>query len=503
MTANLLLKNAHVIDPAQGLDGVMDVAVVDGLVAGIGQDLSAPAGADVLDLTGRYLSPGWIDIHVHAYGSLGFGDADSIGIYQGVTSFVDAGGTGVGTLDECMALCEGMATRLYAGPLIYPMGIVGLDYVETGEDVLTIEATGLQPWRDWIARHPGLLRYVKAAAYSPQGAVPIGLARDRARQLGLPLYLHIGENYDYPDLQSPFEEAFRLLERGDIVTHCYHGANDSVLDKQGLLRPAVKAAMARGVLFDVGFGAYGFSWEVAQKALAQGLRPTFISSDLQQFNVLNPVHSLANVMSICHALGLPLAEVIAGVTSGPATHLDLAGRAGALRPGMPADITVFSLEAREAELNDGFLRKRKVGTHFAPLMAFRDGLRFDCDLLRAQDERNWFMQVCEDAVPSAAASLSHAQLEFLGALATALEPLDWTMSVGRTLSLSQATLLQETFHAVRREQELPLLPALNAVYDAFLEHRLPMQVGLLLVRIERSLVLARLREVAAGAAIAA
>jgi dihydroorotase len=499
----LILKNAYVIDSAQGIDGVTDVAIADGKIAWVGAGVAAD-GAQVMDLAGRYLSPGWIDIHVHAYGTLGFGDPDRIGIYQGVTSFIDAGGTGINTLDECMALMDGVKTGLYAGPLIFPFGIVGLDYLEQQVDFESIEQTGVQPWLDWMASHPGLLRFLKATCYSPIGMPPIDIAKKYARRLGLPLYLHIGENYDWPDLESPFEHAFGVLEAGDIVTHCYHGANDRVLDRQGVLRPCVKSAMERGVLFDIGFGSYGFSWETAEKALAQGLRPHFISSDLQQFNVLHPVFSLANVMSICMALGLPLQEVIAAVTATPAGKLKLGDRAGSLRPGLPADITVFSLEAGRFELADGFKRKRTIETRFCPVMAFKDGVRFDSDLLLAQDERNWFMQVMEDEVPAAATQLSPPQLIFIEAFAQALQAHRWEVTPPLQLSLPDATRLQDCFNAVRRESGLPLKDALNAVYDCFLDSRFPMQIGLFMVRLDRGFALSRLQEVASRcAAIAA
>ena len=93
MSATIVLKGAHVIDPSQGIDRIADVLVVDGKIGAVG-DVAVPPGAEVIDLAGHYISPGWIDLHVHAYGTLGFANPDSIGVYQGVTSFVEAGGPG-------------------------------------------------------------------------------------------------------------------------------------------------------------------------------------------------------------------------------------------------------------------------------------------------------------------------------------------------------------------------------------------------------------------------
>jgi len=62
---NLLIKGGRVIDPSQGLDDTLDLVVENGLVKEIGKGLAAPAGAEVIDATGKYVVPGLIDMHVH------------------------------------------------------------------------------------------------------------------------------------------------------------------------------------------------------------------------------------------------------------------------------------------------------------------------------------------------------------------------------------------------------------------------------------------------------
>jgi dihydroorotase len=62
---NLLIKGGRVIDPSQNIDGVLDVAVENGLIKEIGTGLAAPAGAETIDAVGKYVVPGLIDMHVH------------------------------------------------------------------------------------------------------------------------------------------------------------------------------------------------------------------------------------------------------------------------------------------------------------------------------------------------------------------------------------------------------------------------------------------------------
>ena len=56
-----IFKGARVIDPARGVDAVMDIGVAEGRVVDPGQI----ANPEVVDLSGKILSPGFIDLHVH------------------------------------------------------------------------------------------------------------------------------------------------------------------------------------------------------------------------------------------------------------------------------------------------------------------------------------------------------------------------------------------------------------------------------------------------------
>jgi dihydroorotase len=489
----IVIKGGHVIDPAQGIDRITDVVMENGRIVRVG-DGPVPEAAEVVDATGHYVSPGFIDIHIHAYGTLGFADPDSLGIWQGVTSFVEAGGPGIGTFDEFLAMLAGRTvTDLYAGLWLRPMGLIGVNYIEG--DARTLMEISIAKWMDAVAEHGDVLRYVKIGAFGRYGTGPIKMGKGLAEVVGLPAYFHIGEFQEVPP-QITTAAAFRAAGPGDMITHVYHGNPGGTLDDDGKVLDAVRDAERRGVLFDVGFGGYNFSWRVAERAYAQGLVPHIISSDLQQHNVNGPVYSLANVMSVMLHLGLTLNEVIERVTIAPARAISIDNRAGTLGHGMPADVTVFKVVDGEVELSDCQLISRTADRTVVPVMAFKNGVRYDTDLMRCRDEKNWFWQIAEDAIPARAAALDARQRKFLAALARKLEPETWKIESAERLDIYAAINLQDLFHEVRAGVSIPLRDALDAVYASFLASPFTMQIGLFLFRLEKDFAIERMRAVA-------
>ena len=105
---DLVLRGGHVIDPANGRDGVMDVAVAAGKIARVAPAIEAGGARQVVDIAGLYVTPGLIDIHVHVYPHWGpFGPKwqasvipDAHSFRAGVTTFVDAGTSGADHFED-------------------------------------------------------------------------------------------------------------------------------------------------------------------------------------------------------------------------------------------------------------------------------------------------------------------------------------------------------------------------------------------------------------------
>jgi dihydroorotase len=488
-----VLRGARVLDPGLGIDQTTDVLVQDGVILDIGDNL-APPQAEITDLQGYTLTPGWIDAHVHVYGALGFADPDSIGIWQGVTTFVDAGGPGIASMDEFMALVYGRtATNLYAGPYIRPLGIIGGQFTEN--DVRSLNGFPIPQWLDFIEKNPGVIRFLKIAALSGYGRGVVKMGKGLAEIIGVPLYGHIGEFQMQPEDPCVYE-LFSASQAGDIIAHPYHNSGGRILDRAGKLLPVVIDAQQRGVLFDIAFGSYNFSWEVAEAAFAQGLPPDIISSDLQQYSAIGPAYSLSHVMSLLLRLGMSFTEVIKAVTTNPAKALSLQDRAGSLRKGAPAELTVCHIVKGKYEFADTEGRMRDASEKIIPVAAFKDGKRYGTDLARCQNEDNWLLQIADDHIPDAAARLSRAQLRFLEGIKAALAGVSWTYDLAN-LDLEKAHEMRAVFDAVRLSQGIALRDALLALFACFLDRPFTMQVGLLLLHVEKEFLLTRLDEVLA------
>lgn len=355
---DLIIRNARLSD-----EQVVDIALQDGRIAAIGK-VQGSAQRE-RDLAGRYyLSAGWIDSHVHCYpkSPIYHDEADAIGVAHGVTTVVDAGSTGAEHIDDFYQLTRAAQTQVYALINIARTGIVTQNELA---DMTQIDGEAVQ---QAVARLPdfivGLKARISSSVVGQNGVQPLIKAKAIQQESGgLPLMVHIGNNP--PNL----DQIADLLTTGDIITHCFNGKPNRILTPQGELKAAVKHAIARGVKLDVGHGSASFSFEVARVAIAQGILPDTISSDIYCRNRLTgPVHSLAHVMSKFFSVGMTLPQVIDCVTINAAAGLRLL-RKGQLKVGYDADLTVFSVKEEIRPFIDSEGEQVAGEKHLVPLAA--------------------------------------------------------------------------------------------------------------------------------------
>jgi dihydroorotase len=373
MRHDLLLKGGTLIDPAQRVHAVKDVAFAAGRVSAVGDGLARAGAAEVIDCAGRIVAPGMIDLHVHVFwGVSHYGIApDPHCVAHGVTTAVDAGSAGADTFPGFRRyVIDVSATRLFAQLNISSQGMLTREIGELDD----IRYASVPRALATIEQHRDVILGVKVRLSrrtivgEAAGIRPLHLAREAADAAGLPIMVHPQEAWC-----DSLDDILAVLRDRDILTHCYHGLSHGILTADGTVRRSVREAMERGVIFDVGHGAGSFRWEVAEAALRQGVEPQTISSDLHAYNVHGPVHDLATTVSKFLHLGLPLDDALRKVTATPAEVIRMAGEIGTLRVGAWGDAVVFTLDEGRVELVDSHGGMR-IGRHrLVPTTVVRAG----------------------------------------------------------------------------------------------------------------------------------
>jgi dihydroorotase len=198
------------------------------------------------------------------------------------------------------------------------------------------------------------------------------LAREAAEAAHLPLMVHVG------DTASTLPGILRELRPADVVTHVFHGWPQGILDERGRVLPEVRRAVASGVRLDVGHGRNSFSWRVAEAALAQGILPDTISSDLHQFNVAGPVFDLATTLSKFLHLGMTVEQVVERSTTNAARLFRFPHHPGTLRLGAAADIAIFRMiegdfETADSPVDAAAPETRHLRRKLLPVATIKDG----------------------------------------------------------------------------------------------------------------------------------
>jgi dihydroorotase len=349
---DLVLKGGRVVDPAQGIDSICDIAFSDGGVAAIDAGIDPSSAADTRMVDGLIVTPGLIDLHTHVYwGATSLGvRPEAVARRSGSTTLVDAGSAGAGNfagLKEFMI--EPAAVRILAYLNISFAGIFGSkqgDLVGECADLRLLDVAecvaAVQANRDLVV---GIKVRLGRMAGGSSGLIPLDLALEVAEELDLPVMTHI-------DIPPPKRrDVLEKLRPGDILTHCFRPFPNSPVTKSGRMLPEMVAARERGVIFDVGHGVGSFSFAMARASLEQGYAPDVISSDVHVFSYDGPAFDVAVTMSKYLCLGMPFDDVVRAATAKPA---EVMGRPelGSLALGSVGDAVAFRLEEGQFDYYD-------------------------------------------------------------------------------------------------------------------------------------------------------
>ncbi len=347
---DLLLQGGHVIDPKNNINEVQDVAIRHGTIAAVGPDIDSSLAGKSVDVSGHYLTPGLVDIHVHVFAGTGerssyAGDnsvyPDGFTYRTGVTTVVDAGGAGWRNFEHFREhVIDRSRTRVLAFLNIVGHGMRGQRFEGQLEDMQ------VEPTLATAQRHQDVIVGIKTAHYMGVEFTPVERAVEVGQAAGIPVMVDFGRAYP----EKSLSELLRIkLSEGDIYTHLYSGLRGE-LDPWGNANPALLVGRERGIFLDVGHGGGSFTWRVAVPLVNQGVLPDTISTDLHIGSMNSGMKDMLNLMSKFLALGMSLEDVILRSTWNPARAIRQP-QLGHLSKGAPADIAV--LQVREGRF--GFL----------------------------------------------------------------------------------------------------------------------------------------------------
>ncbi|NOW93554.1 amidohydrolase/deacetylase family metallohydrolase [Mucilaginibacter sp. SG564] len=353
---NVVIKGGHVMDPKNNIDAEMDIAVKDGKIALVAQNINPKLGLQVVDATGMYVTPGLIDIHTHNFygtepdhqyenGNLAL-PPDGFTFRNGVTTVVDAGSSGWRTFSTFKAqTIDQSQTRVLAFINIVGEGMRA-GYEQNANDMDSKMAALV------ARRYRNIVVGFKVAHYEGHEWTPVDHAVEAGNMAGgLPVMIDFGGSN--PPLS--IEELFmKHLRPGDIFTHCF-GQLDSreyIVDlATQKVKPFVWEARKRGIYFDVGYGGISFAFSQAIPAAKDGFYPNSISTDIHTGSMNNAMKDMLTTMSKFLNIGMDLYEVIRVSTSNPAKeikHEEL----GNLSVGSDADIAILSIRKGKFGLFD-------------------------------------------------------------------------------------------------------------------------------------------------------
>ena len=374
---DILIRNGRVIDPKNGIDAKMDIAVSEGKIAKVSSQIQGTA-KQIVDATGMIVTPGIIDIHGHVfygtqedhYLSDGFSalPPDGFTLRVGVTTIVDCGGAGWRNFAIFKKnVIDKSTTRVLSFLNIVGNGMRGGNWEQDVTDMdskLTANAA-----KSNKAHVVGF----KLAHFSGHDWTPTERVVEAGKQADMPVIIDFGGARPTLSIEELF---MKKLRPGDIYTHTYaklDGSRETILDEEkGTLQPFMKAARERGIVFDVGYGGASFNYTQAIPALKAGFFPTTISTDLHTGSMNTSMKDQLSVMSKFMQMGMPLPEVIRASTWSSAKAIKRE-ELGHLSLGAEADITILNIRKGDFGFYDKTGYKVKGNEKFECEMTIRAG----------------------------------------------------------------------------------------------------------------------------------
>lgn len=363
---DILIRNGRVVDPSRNVDAVGDIAVKDGRIA---DAASAGSAAIEIDAAGKMVLPGLIDFHAHVfYGGSDFSlPPDMFCFPSGVTTVVDAGSAGAANYRAFRTYVSTQRTRVKSLLNVCASGLGTLGFHENVDPANWNRRAIAAMYNAHRSDLQGLKIRQSRDIVGRLGLTPLAETLKLAGEIGCRVVVHV------TDPPAGQEEIAAMLRPNDILCHVFQGTGRTILEN-GHVHPGIRAARARGVLFDACNGMSHFSFAVAETAIAEGFLPDILSTDATVGTLYKDyVFGLPQLMAKYLYLGIALPDVVRMTTAAPAATMGMAGEIGTLAPGACADIAVMSLRESPVAFVDALGERRAWNRNLVPEMTISAG----------------------------------------------------------------------------------------------------------------------------------
>ena len=372
MDKRICIKGGEVFFPEKKAIEKKDIFISDGKILSIEDKIRPDEGVEIIDATDKLVTPGLIDFHMHAfrYGHFLSIDTEELSPRSGTTTFVDGGSAGsLNFLAFREYVIRPAKSNILAFLNISAIGqstdgVTGLDFHDNDDDRLLHVPSALEV----IEKNRDIIVGIKARAYTGlKSTKSLEKARELADLVNLPIMVHLAPS------PPEFIEIMPYLIEGDIITHPYHGGQNTILDENDQVREEYWEARKRGIEVDLGLDRFHGDLNIMKKALEQGFYPDYISSDLAMVNLYSITFDLPTTVSKVVASGLSLTEALTKCTYAPAMKMGREKEMGCIRERAPADIAIFEIGTDDHMFEDFFDHKIRAKERLLPFMTIRNG----------------------------------------------------------------------------------------------------------------------------------
>ena len=222
---DFILKNGHVIDPLNNIDGICDIGVENGRIARVDTDIPGIQSKEVYNLDGKYVIPGIVDMHTHISKSLGSPHSHRMLAAAGVTASLDM----AGPIEDVLTLARDDGAGLTMASLEQVVPGYNIDSPQPGREAVKKAVDR--------ALDSGSLGMKTLAAIQLVSPETIHQVFETCNEEGVYVASHCGSNKTGSDING-FLEAVKLAE--NMHVHLAH-INSYC---RGLINPDMEEAAA-------------------------------------------------------------------------------------------------------------------------------------------------------------------------------------------------------------------------------------------------------------------